>query len=215
MSTMATSDRRTTQPGAATTAPRTGGAPATTATPPARASTPTAIAGATSGTTSRLTSGDSTARRPNETRMIGRVAACAASETPRLSASQPGIRPPPRRPIHSVSGVAQAISPAVARDESWNPASPISAGSRDEQERGGPGEGGGRTAGSPALARERGRRPPSAPRGPPRRTRRRTRHTARSRRSSRPTDGDARGGPVIAPMAAATIAMFQPEMATT
>ena len=129
VSTMATSNRRMTQPGAATTVPMTGGAPATTATPPASARTPTAIAGATSGTTSRLTSGDSTARRPNDTRMIGRVAACAASETPRLSASQPGIRPAPRRPIHSVSGVAQAISPAVASDDSWNPASPISSGS--------------------------------------------------------------------------------------
>ena len=71
----------------------TGGAPATTSAPPARATTPAAIAGATSGTTSRLTSGDRIASRPNETRTIGSVAAWAASETPRLSASQPGMRP--------------------------------------------------------------------------------------------------------------------------
>ena len=118
-----------TQPGAARTAPIAGGSPARTRAPPASATTPAAMAGATSGTTSRLTTGDRIASRPNETRTMGRVAAWAASETPRLSASQRGIRPRPCRSSHSVSGVAQAISPAVASDDSWNPASPISPGS--------------------------------------------------------------------------------------
>ena len=154
VSTMVTSNRRTTQPGAATTAPRTGGAPATTATPPARASTPTAIAGATSGTTSRLTSGDSTASRPNETRMIGRVAACAASETPRLSASQPGHpsaaeTPEPlgercRPGDQTGRRERRELEPGIADERRVG----------DEQDGGGPGEGGGRTAGSPALARQ-------------------------------------------------------------
>ena len=90
---------------------------------------PAAIAGATSGTTTRFTTGERTARRPNETRMIGSVAACAASETPRLSASQWGRRPRPTDSIHAVSGVAQAISPAVANDDSWKPASPMRLGS--------------------------------------------------------------------------------------
>ena len=61
--------------------------------------------------------------------MIGRVAACAASETPRLSASQWGSRPRPTVSIQPVSGVAHAMSPAVASDDSWNPASPTSFGS--------------------------------------------------------------------------------------
>ena len=107
-----------TQPGAARIAPRTGGRPASTRAPPPSATTPAAMAGATSGTTSRLTAGDRTASRPNETSTIGRVAACAASDTPRLSASQCGIRSPKAFSSQSVSGVAQAISPAVARDES-------------------------------------------------------------------------------------------------
>ncbi len=69
------------------------------------------------------------ASRPKVTRMIGNVAAWAASETPRLSASQPGTRPRPSDPIQAVNGVAHAINPAVASDDSWNPASPMSAGS--------------------------------------------------------------------------------------
>ena len=128
-STTATRIRRITQPGAAATAPMTSGAPARTTAPPASATRPTAIAGATRGTTTRLTSGERTARRPNDTRMIGRVAACAASDTPRLSASQWGSRPRPAVSSQPVSGVAHAMSPAVASDESWNPASEISFGS--------------------------------------------------------------------------------------
>ena len=61
--------------------------------------TPPSIAAGTSGTTARLTTGETSDSRPNVARTSGSVAACAASEIPRLSASQPGIRPPamPRR----------------------------------------------------------------------------------------------------------------------
>src|SRR3954463_1747116 len=62
--TISTRIRRITQPGAATTAPRIDGAPTPTARPPDSATMPAAIAGATSGTTSRFTIGDRVARRP-------------------------------------------------------------------------------------------------------------------------------------------------------
>ncbi len=75
VSTTVTRIRRITQPGAATTVPTTGGAPMTTTIPPASAASPTAMAGATSGTTTRLTTGDRMASRPNDTRTIGSVAA--------------------------------------------------------------------------------------------------------------------------------------------
>ena len=55
----------------------------------------------------RLTAGDRIASRPNETRTIGSVAAWAASETPRLSASQRGTRPPPE----ALDPVGRAASP--------------------------------------------------------------------------------------------------------
>ena len=126
---------------------------------------------ATSGTTARLTTGARSDSRPNDARTTGSVAACAASETPRLSASQPGRRPPADRSIQPVIGVAQAISPPVASDESWNPASPI-------ERRDRPGAAGSRPS----------RAPP--PRDPPGRTRGRA---ARPRPSRPPgaTDGDA------------------------
>ncbi|MBI3748224.1 MAG: hypothetical protein HY262_05205 [Chloroflexi bacterium] len=110
--------RRIAQPGAASTAPTTAGTPARTSAPPASATSPTAIAGATRGTTARLTAGARIANRPNEARTIGSVAAWAASDTPRLSDNQRGTRPRPAASIQSVRGVAQAISPAVASDES-------------------------------------------------------------------------------------------------
>jgi hypothetical protein len=97
--------------------------PATRATPPA------AIAGVTSGTTARFTSGATTDSRPNDARTIGSVAACAASETPSPSTSQAGSRPRVRAANQPVNGVAQATSPPVATVESWKPASRISAGS--------------------------------------------------------------------------------------
>ena len=48
-----------------------------------------AIATGTSGTTARFTTGDTSDSRPNVATTSGSVAACAASEIPRLSASQP------------------------------------------------------------------------------------------------------------------------------
>ena len=129
VSTIPTIRRSDTQPGSARTAPTTGGAPARTRPPPTSATRPAAIAGATSGTMTRLTAGARIASRPNATRITGRVASWAASETPRLSASQRGTRPWPTRSIAAVVGVAQAMSPAVASAESWNPASPMRPGS--------------------------------------------------------------------------------------
>ena len=155
------------------------------------------------------------ASRPNEASTTGSVAACAARETPRLSLSQRGSRPRARRSSRSVSGVAQAMSPAVASVESWNPASPTSAGSARSS----------RKAAQPSAAAARPRptglareehdaghaRRPAAPTAMPRRTRCTTTIAtavtiARRRRPSRPA---------MAPTAAATIAMFQPEIATT
>ena len=93
------------------------------------ARTPAPIAAGTSGTTARLTAGATSESLPNVTSTSGSVAACAASEMPRPSASQPGMRPPASPPIQRPSGVPQASSPAVAATESRNPASPIIAGS--------------------------------------------------------------------------------------
>ena len=76
---------------------RTAGTPGTATISPARsAMPPIAIAGATSGTTNRLTRGATSDSRPNDARTIGSVATWAASETPRFSVSQPGNRPPLR-----------------------------------------------------------------------------------------------------------------------
>ena len=56
------------------------------------------MAGVTSGTTSRFTAGEISASRPNDARTTGSVAACAASDTPRLSA-QPARQSAARQPI--------------------------------------------------------------------------------------------------------------------
>ena len=117
------------QPGNARTAVRTSGAPTSASSPAPQATAPAAIAMGTTGTIARFAAGEISASRPNVARTTGNVAACAASETPRLSASHPGRRPPPILPIRSPSGVAQAIRPAVASDDSWNPASEMSDGS--------------------------------------------------------------------------------------
>jgi len=111
------------------TVARAAGAPSITSAPPSIAITPHAIAAGTSGTTSRLTAGETSDSRPKVSRTSGRVAACAASEIPRLSASHEGMRPPPSVCNRVPSGVAQARSPAVAITESLKPASPIIAGS--------------------------------------------------------------------------------------
>ena len=213
-STMPMISRKDTQPGAASTEPTTDGAPKLTSAPPTRATSPAAMAGVTNGTTSRFTAGEINASRPNDARTTGSVAACAASDTPRLSASQRGSRPRDSRSSRAVKGVAQATSPAVASVDSWKPASITSAGSASSS----------RNAASPSAAAARPLRPDSrASRttpaiAPARRTDgeapAKTMYattamavtTARRRRPSRPA---------IAPTAAATMAMFQPEIATT
>ena len=146
--------RRITQPGAATTAPRTDGAPAASAAPPARATMPAAIAGATSGTTRRFTTGERTARRPNETRMIGRVAACAANETPRLSASQWGRRPRPAESIQVGQWRRPGDQPGRGQRRQLEAGIADETRVRDEQECGGPAERGGCAARAPGLAGE-------------------------------------------------------------
>ena len=151
-----------------------------TRTPPAIATSPTAIAGATSGTTARLTAGARIASRPNETRTTGSVAAWAASDTPRLSASQRGTRPWPIDSIQSVNGVAQAIRPAVASDESWNPASAMSLGSARRRS----------TAAQPSAAAARPARPVS-----------RASRTTPAIRAARTTDADAPANATYAAMA--------------
>ena len=122
--------RRITQPGAATTAPRTDGAPAASAAPPGQGEDARRHR---RGDRAARRRGSRPARGPRADRTrrgsIGSVAAWAANETPRLSASQWGRRPRPTIRSRPVSGVAQAISPAVANDESWKPASAIRLGS--------------------------------------------------------------------------------------
>ena len=98
------------------------GAPRVASHPAPNASAPAAIAGGTIGTATRLAAGAISARRPNVSSAIGRVAAWAVSETPRLSRIAPGIRGT-RAVSQAVSGVAHATSPAVAAADSWNPTS--------------------------------------------------------------------------------------------
>src|SRR5436190_2194228 len=103
--TIATITVRTAQPGRPSSAASAGGAPSDDTAPATSARVPAAMAGGTSGTTKRLTAGASNASRPKASRTTGRVAASAANDTPRLSASQPGSTPPRHRCNRSVSGV--------------------------------------------------------------------------------------------------------------
>ena len=96
-STSAIIRRRPTHAGSAMAAPSPAGMPAPTSRPAPIATMPAAMTGATSGTTTRLIAGATMARRPNAATTIGKVASCAARETPRLSASQAGARPPVQR----------------------------------------------------------------------------------------------------------------------
>ena len=74
--------------GSPTTVATTAGSPKPTSTPTTSASAPVAIAGGTSGTTIRFTAGATSDSRPKSSSTIGVVAACAANETPRISATQ-------------------------------------------------------------------------------------------------------------------------------
>ena len=146
--------------------------------------------------------------------MSGSVAAWAARETPRFSVSHAGDRPRVRRSRPAPIGVAQAMRPAVASADNWSPASRTRPGSMNS-----------RTATvqpsavAACPARPLSRASSTTPAISPARTTdadapakatyatiARTVTTDRRRRPRRPAH---------APTAAATIAMFQPEMATT
>jgi hypothetical protein len=162
--------RSPTQAGTAAIEPRASGSPAPTRSPPSIATSPAAMTGATSGTMSRLTSGAISATRPNEATTIGSVASWAAIETPRLSASQRGARPPVHRSIRSVAALPHAMRPAVASDDSWNPASATRPGSTTSSA----------TAAQPSAAAARLARPVS-----------RATSTTPAMSPARSTDGDA------------------------
>ncbi len=110
-------------PGSPMIVATTGGTPASTSMPTTSASAPSAIAGGTSGTTSRFTSGATSDRRPNMNRTTGVVAAWAANETPRISATQRRGREGSAPASRSVNPEPQAMIPAVARTDSRKPAS--------------------------------------------------------------------------------------------
>ena len=76
-----------------------------------------------------FTSGATRDSRPKSSSTIGSVAACAASDTPRISASQRRGRLGSAPASHAVNAELQAMMPAVARAERRKPASSIQAGS--------------------------------------------------------------------------------------
>lgn len=104
------------------------GAPASEMAPARSATAPAAIAGATSGTTARLTTGDTIDSLPNSRATIGSVASWAARETPSDSASHARTRPGAGPARRAESGVPQAMSPAVASAERRKPTSSTSPG---------------------------------------------------------------------------------------
>ena len=115
--------------GSPTIVATTGGTPAFTSMPTTSESAPIAIAGGTIGTTSRFTSGATSDRRPNMNRTTGVVAAWAANETPRISATQRRGREGWAPASRSVRPEPHAMIPAVARTDSRKPASNAHAGS--------------------------------------------------------------------------------------
>lgn len=181
--------------------------------PAASATAPAAIAGATRGTTARFTTGDTSESRPNSRRITGSVAACAARETPSDSASQPRSRPGRAPASRFVSPVPQAMRPAVASTERRKPASSTYPGSTSSRP----------ATAQPSAAVARLGRPSS-----------RASRTSPAIAAARTTDGDGPTNatyatiatlvstvrrrrpipPTSAPMLVATIAMFQPEIAT-
>lgn len=127
--TVATIAAYRTHAGSPTTVATTGGTPAAASIPTTIDNAPAAIAGGTSGTTSRFTAGATSDSRPNIDSTTGIVAACAANDTPRISAThrrgREGLAPASR----SVRPVPHAMMPAVARTDRRKPASETQAGS--------------------------------------------------------------------------------------
>ena len=149
-------DRRRSDPrrAAASDGRRRPPAPRARRAPPARATTPAAIAGATSGTTSRLTTGDDDGQaaegRPGRRQRRG-----LRGERHAEALREPaGTRPPRRERSRSVSGVAQARSPAVASARELEPGVADERRVDEQQERGGPAERGCGATRSAALAGE-------------------------------------------------------------
>ena len=169
----------------------------------------------TSGTTARLTTGETSDSRPN-------VASTSGGSPPARRARRRGSRRASagtgRRPTADPGppmGFAQARSPAVARTESRNPASPMRPGSTSSRSDRRRAERRRRPPGAPELAREQHDARHHAPPGRP-----------TARRPANDDVGDDRDGRQDrraaaaeprrrAPTSAATIAMFQPEIATT
>ncbi len=211
---MAMIDPRVIHAGSPATAATAAGNPRVVDAPPRSATAPAAIDGATIGATARFTMGDTIETRPKPMSTSGSVAACAASETPIVSAIGPGMRPPQRRPTRSVMAVPQTMSPAVAADESRKPWSFTAPGSA-------------RSIVVTAQAR--------AARAAVARPRSRAMRTVAAMRAARTTGGEAPTSATYAqtaarvasirgrrpsprrtiPSAAMTIAMFHPEIATT
>jgi hypothetical protein len=162
----------------------------------------------------RLTTGATSDSRPNSSSTTGVVAACAASDTPRISASQPRSLPGVAPESRSVSDEPHAMIPAVASTDSRKPASSIHAGS---------------TSSRPVTAQ------PSAAAAVPGRPSSRARSATPAITPARTTDADGPTNATYATIATAvrmarrrrwrppataasvdaTMAMFQPEMATT
>ncbi len=115
--------------GSPTIVATTGGMPASTVIPITSASAPVAIAGGTSGTTSRFTSGATSESRPNMNSTTGVVAAWAANETPRISAIHRRGREGSAPARRAVKPEPHAMIPAVARTDSRKPASNAHSGS--------------------------------------------------------------------------------------
>ena len=112
---------RTSQPGSPAIVARTGGAPSIARPPASIATRPPSIAAGTSGTTARLTTGETSDSRPNVARTSGSVAAWAASEIPRPSASQPGIRPPTEPSEALREGIGPRQQPRRGHDREPEP----------------------------------------------------------------------------------------------
>ena len=81
----------------------------------------------------RLTAGATSDSRPNSSSTIGVVAACAANETPRISATQRRSRPGAAPARRSVIDEPHAMIPAVASTDRRKPASSIQAGIDEQQ----------------------------------------------------------------------------------
>ena len=176
-------------------------------------------------------------RRPSPARRGARSRGSRPATRPRAvrtSAARPAASPPGRRARRrvtrrasagpgrppgarsdAVQALAQARIPPVASVESWKPG--VADEAPDRRRAGGTPPSRARPSpGRPGPSRGRaGRRPPSPPPGRPTAMRPRKRRTRRSRPTSTTARRRRPSRPTSAATVAATIAMFQPEIATT